>query len=258
MGIHFLHVCGSTQPLCSWQWLVAHLYTGNTVLNFCGNTFSIFTLLTVACSSTIHRLHFCISMSWWLMTHLSEFMSTSGTLTRCIYFSHILLTLVSKVFFIALHSQELRCSGCCLSSSCKCHGASPCETQIILGKASCFVFYMLWRNYILCGCNISRSPQMVNKLLLFLQAIFILMLHYVQWLVTTCLSFVYTPTDMGLVLQWSKWNFIKENMFFVYETKYYFEDATEVGCVVRILAGLPAILTEVFVVFSSPLGHILE
>jgi len=32
------------------------------------------------------------------MTHLSEFRSTSGTLTRCIYFSHILLILVSKVF----------------------------------------------------------------------------------------------------------------------------------------------------------------
>lgn len=94
MGIHFLCVCG----LCSWQRLVVHLYTGNTVLNFHGNTSSIFTLLTVACSSTIHRMHFCISMSRWLMTHRSDFRSTAGILTRCIYFSHISLTLVSKVF----------------------------------------------------------------------------------------------------------------------------------------------------------------
>lgn len=84
--------------LCSWQQLVAHLYTVNTVFNFHGNTSGIFTSLTVACSSTIHRMHFFVSMSWWLMTHLSEFRSTLGTLTRCIYFSHILLTLVSKVF----------------------------------------------------------------------------------------------------------------------------------------------------------------
>ena len=118
-----------------------------------------------------------------------------------------------KSFFIALHSQELQCNGCCLSSNCECSGASPCGTEIVLGKASCFVFYMHWRNYILCGCNISPSSQMVNKLFLFLRAIFILRPHYVQWMVTTCLSFVYTPTDMGLVLQWSKWNFIKENMF---------------------------------------------
>jgi len=197
--------------LCSWLRLVAHLYTGNTVFNFHGNTSGIFTLLTVACSSTVHRMHFFISMSWWLMTHLSEFRSTSGTLTRCIYFSHILLT-GFKRFFIALHSQEHWCNGCCPSSNCVCNGAS-CETHIILGKV-CFVFYMHWRNYILCGCNISRSTQTVNKLFLFLQAIFTLRPHYVQWIVTTCLSFVYMPTDMELVLQWSRWNFIKENMFY--------------------------------------------
>ena len=63
---------------------------------------------------------------------------------------------------------------------------------------------------------------------------------------------------MGLLLQWNKWNFIKENMFYVYELKYYCEDAIEVGCMVWILAGLPAILTKVFVVFLSPLGHILD
>jgi hypothetical protein len=190
------------------------------------------------------------------MTLLSEFRSTSGTLTRCVYFSHILLTLVSEVFSLLCTVRSFSVMDVVflpIANPMECNGASPCETQIILGKASCFVFYMHWRNYTLCGCNISRSSQVVNKLFLFLQAIFILRPHYVQWMVKTCLLFVNTPTDMGLVSQWSIWNFIKENMLCVYEIKCYREDAIEVACVIWILAGLLAILRSLWF-FRVPWG----
>jgi hypothetical protein len=70
-------------------------------------------------------------------------------------------------------------------------------TQITLGKASCFVFYMHWRNYVLCDCNISRSTHSKQTNYFFfskLSSDLGLIMSYDEWLQHVCHLFTHLQT----------------------------------------------------------------
>jgi hypothetical protein len=104
-----------------------------------------------------------------------------------------------------------------------------------LGKASCFVLYVHWRNYVLCLCNVSPSSHMVNKCTISLSPSCLQtwayssgITLYDEWLQHICHLFTNIQT-WNLYYCEANGIFSKWNMFYVYETKYYCDDTEQVG-----------------------------